>query len=189
GPGDGHPRALGDGVGAEANEGRGFVPVGAAGGEAGPPIAEPAYRKVLRSVAAGVQERVSAWREGREEPDETNDGDKPTEVAVAEPEMGTRESGVSGRRALGVETDEAVLRAILAELRAQRRAGGGLAGGGRREFDGVTVFALVLQMVAVVCLLGGLLMGAGEVALFVKWLGVGLMAQLASIGLVLYSRG
>ncbi|MEM1213129.1 MAG: HAD family hydrolase [Planctomycetota bacterium] len=181
--------------------GRGFVPVGAGGGDAGPPIAEPAYRKVLRSVAAGVQERVSAWRDGREETDQperqeadqvseaSDGGDRGGEAPEDRAESPVAETARVTPVTEASEADSAVLRAILAELRAQRRTGSGVAGAGRREFDGVMVFALVLQMAAVVCLLGGLFMGAGDLVLLVKWLGAGVMAQVASIGLVVFSRG
>jgi D-glycero-D-manno-heptose 1,7-bisphosphate phosphatase len=74
---------------------------------------------------------------------------------------------------------ERLLRSILQELRNQR--------GGRERFSYLTVVAIVLQMIAGVCLIGGLLMG-GDAVLFFKWISVGLMMQLATLAALLFSR-
>lgn len=72
------------------------------------------------------------------------------------------------------------LRLILQELRTQR--------GGAGEFSFITIIAVALQLVAIVCLLGGLFMGGTDDGLFIRWLGVGLMAQLTAIATLLYGR-
>lgn len=77
------------------------------------------------------------------------------------------------------ETDK-TLRLILHELRAQR--------GASQEFSFLTIIAVAMQLIAVVCLLGGLFMGSGDDGLFLRWLGAGLMAQLLAISTMLYGR-
>lgn len=76
--------------------------------------------------------------------------------------------------------DDKTLRMILHELRAQR--------GTDQEFSFLTIIAVALQLVAIVCLLGGLFMGGGDDGLFLRWIGVGVMAQLTSIATLLYGR-
>ncbi len=75
---------------------------------------------------------------------------------------------------------EKSLRLILQELRAQR--------GGETDLSYLKTFALVLQMVAAVCLIGGLWMGAGDTDLFLRWTVSGLMVQLGAIMCLLYAR-
>ncbi|MEX0652838.1 MAG: HAD-IIIA family hydrolase [Phycisphaeraceae bacterium] len=75
---------------------------------------------------------------------------------------------------------ETTLRQILHELRHQRDASHG--------FSYATVLAIVLQMVAGVCLLGGLWMGAGDTDLFFRWIGAGIIVQGATIATLLFPR-
>lgn len=73
-----------------------------------------------------------------------------------------------------------LLRMMLQELRAQR--------GASQDFSFLTIVAVALQLVAVICLLGGLFMGSGDDGLFFRWLGAGLIAQLMAISTLLYGR-
>jgi D-glycero-D-manno-heptose 1,7-bisphosphate phosphatase len=75
---------------------------------------------------------------------------------------------------------EKTLKLILQELRTQRN--------GAQEFSFVTIIAVALQLVAIICLLGGLFMGGADDGLFMRWLGVALMAQLIAIASMLYGR-
>ena len=75
---------------------------------------------------------------------------------------------------------EQTLRQILQELRSQRKVGG--------EFTYAGVMAIVLQMVAGVCLLAALLMGAGDNDLFFRWMSCALMLQLATLAMLLFRR-
>ncbi len=79
-----------------------------------------------------------------------------------------------------LEADNKTLRLILHELRAQR--------GQDHEFSFLTIIAVALQLVAIVCFLGGLFMGSGEDGLFLRWLGAGIMAQLTAITTLVYGR-
>ncbi|MFN3167402.1 MAG: HAD-IIIA family hydrolase [Phycisphaeraceae bacterium] len=72
------------------------------------------------------------------------------------------------------------LKLILQELRSQRN--------GAQEFSFVTIIAVALQLVAIICLLGGLFMGGADDGLFFRWLAVALMAQLIAIATLLYGR-
>lgn len=72
------------------------------------------------------------------------------------------------------------LRLILQELRAQR--------GSTSEFSYLTIIAVALQLVAIICLLGGLFMGGGSDGVFLRWAAVGLMSQLIAIATLLYGR-
>ena len=72
------------------------------------------------------------------------------------------------------------LRMILQELRSQR--------GGEDEFSYMSIFAIVLQLVAAVCLLGGLWMGADDQAVFLRWIGAGVLIQLATIAILMFNR-
>ncbi|MEM9345680.1 MAG: HAD-IIIA family hydrolase [Planctomycetota bacterium] len=77
------------------------------------------------------------------------------------------------------ESDK-TLRLILHELRAQR--------GSDQEVSFITIIAIALQLVAIVCLLGGLFMGGENDSVFLRWLGVSIMAQLTAIATLLYGR-
>ncbi len=72
------------------------------------------------------------------------------------------------------------LRLILQELRTQRAA--------TQDFSFLTIIAVALQLVAIICLLGGLFMGNADDGLFLRWLGAGVVAQLLSISTLLYGR-
>ncbi|MEO0475244.1 MAG: HAD-IIIA family hydrolase [Planctomycetota bacterium] len=75
---------------------------------------------------------------------------------------------------------EKTLRLILHELRAQRGEG--------QEFSFLAIIAVALQLVAIICLLGGLFMGGENDGVFLRWLGAGIMAQLTAIATLLYGR-
>lgn len=75
---------------------------------------------------------------------------------------------------------EKTLRMILQELRSQRGSSG--------EFSYLTIIAVVLQLIAIVCLLGALWMGGAELSLFLRWLGVALMAQLGVIATLMFGK-
>ena len=77
-------------------------------------------------------------------------------------------------------TSEQTLRQILQELRSQRKVGG--------EFTYAGVMAIVLQMVAGVCLLAGLLMGAGDDGLFLRWMACAVLLQLATLAMLLFRK-
>lgn len=72
------------------------------------------------------------------------------------------------------------LRQILQELRNQRTASS--------DFSYLSVVAIVLQLVVLVCLLAALMLGRDEDALFFRWLGSGLLIQLATIAALLIGR-
>ena len=72
------------------------------------------------------------------------------------------------------------LREILQELRNQRKVGS--------DFSYTTVFAIVLQMVAAVCLLGALALGGTDTDLFMRWISVGILLELATIVILLLRR-
>ncbi|MFK7789208.1 MAG: D-glycero-alpha-D-manno-heptose-1,7-bisphosphate 7-phosphatase [Phycisphaeraceae bacterium] len=78
------------------------------------------------------------------------------------------------------ESDKKTLRLILHELRAQR--------GQDQEFSFLTIIAVALQLVAIICLLGGLFMGGTDDGVFLRWLGTGIMAQLIAIATLIYGR-
>lgn len=73
-----------------------------------------------------------------------------------------------------------LLRMMLQELRSQR--------GSSQEFSFLTIVAVALQLTAVVCLLGGLFMGSEGDGMFLRWMGVALVAQLMSIATLLFER-
>jgi len=73
------------------------------------------------------------------------------------------------------------LRLILQELRQQR-------GTHHEQFSYPKLIAIVLQMIAAICLLGGLWMGSGDTDLFWRWMGAGLIMQGATIAMLLFDR-
>ena len=97
-------------------------------------------------------------------------------------------------RATGPESDDTIqstpprtipaertLREILQELRNQRVD--------QDEFTHTHMMAIILQLFAALCLLGALMFGqGGEDGAFMRWLGVGLLVQLAVIATLLFNR-
>jgi D-glycero-D-manno-heptose 1,7-bisphosphate phosphatase len=73
-------------------------------------------------------------------------------------------------------------RLILQELRTQRGSSG--------EFQQLGVVAIVVQAVALLCMLGALWMGGGDGgdSAFFRWIGVAIVLQLAVIATLLFSR-
>ena len=129
-------------------------------GDRDKPEASPA---VSATPPAEPSETPAAGGNGRSAP--------PPDAPPAAPQPITRvESG---------ETTK-VLKQILQELRAQRGEGEG--------FSSLTVVAIVLQMVAGLCLAGGLWMGGDDTGLFLRWLGAGLLVQLATLAMLLFAR-
>ncbi|MDX1683087.1 MAG: HAD family hydrolase, partial [Phycisphaeraceae bacterium] len=74
-------------------------------------------------------------------------------------------------RISGSATQEQLLRQLLQEVRDQ--------GGRLNEHTYIDVVAIVLQMVAILCLLGGLVMGQSDTPMFLRWLAAGILVQLA----------
>lgn len=79
-----------------------------------------------------------------------------------------------------VADDSTVLRQILQELRGQR--------GGNSDFAYTRMFAVVLQMVAIVCFAWALYVSGDDMTLFLKTLGASLMLQLGTIAMLLYGK-
>ncbi|MCC7146148.1 MAG: HAD-IIIA family hydrolase [Phycisphaeraceae bacterium] len=101
-----------------------------------------------------------------------------TEAAPAQVAPGEKTEPARERRP--APSAEQTLREILGELRNQRDSGD--------EFSWMHILALVLQVVAVVCLFGALSMGKQDMVLYQRWLGVGLLVQMMTITLLLFRR-
>ncbi len=86
--------------------------------------------------------------------------------------------GMSGAAASA--GSDPTLRQILQELRNLRST--------ESEFSYLSVFAIVLQMIAFVCLLGALAMSGADLDLFIRWISCGLAIQLATIAILLFRR-
>lgn len=79
-------------------------------------------------------------------------------------------------------TSDTLLRQILHELRSQNQRSA------MKDWSTLGYVAIVLQLVAGLCLLAGLLMGQGNDLVFIKWLGTGILMQLAVIAILLFDR-
>lgn len=79
----------------------------------------------------------------------------------------------------GATSETRLLKQILSELRSQRVGGSGMAP--------LHMMAMILQLVAVICLIGGLWMAADNTELFMRWAWCGLMVQLGVIASLLMS--
>jgi len=75
---------------------------------------------------------------------------------------------------------EMTLRQILQELRSQRHV--------HSDFSYVRMIAVVMQIVAAFLLVAGLLLGAEDADVFVRWVVTAILAQLATIALLLFAR-
>ena len=100
---------------------------------------------------------------------------RPADATTAEPTLGE-----PAREPADHDETAKLLRQMLQELRAQR--------GDAPEFTSLTIVAIVMQMAAVLCLVGGLWMGGEDQGLFLRWLGAGLLVQMATIALLLFDH-
>jgi len=170
--------------------------------EGGEPVAEAAP-KATPDVKAAVKRKPRPFRPleklVEEPPDDDAQDEAPRDVgeaavAAAPSTAATDDAVVEVDRADADEVEppprrrrgkpptpkaEVTLREILAELRNQRTAGD--------DFSYVKVLAIVLQLTAGVCLLAALLMGRGESTVFFQWLGTGILLQMATIAMLLFS--
>lgn len=76
--------------------------------------------------------------------------------------------------------DNLTLRQILQELRNQRSGGS--------DFSYLSMLAIVLQMVALVCLLAAFFLGGSDQDSFVRWISTAVLIQLATIATLKFGR-
>ncbi|QDU71743.1 hypothetical protein [Mucisphaera calidilacus] len=101
---------------------------------------------------------------------------KPAEAEVSR--SVPREAPAAGEKGTQRASNEArLLKQILSELRSQRSAGSGMAP--------LHMVAMILQLVALICLIGGLWMASDNVELFMRWAWSGVMVQLAAVTVLL----
>ncbi|MBX2851770.1 MAG: HAD-IIIA family hydrolase [Phycisphaeraceae bacterium] len=142
-------------------------------GDDAPIVAKP-FRKRHQAEAA-VAEQAGPPAEATTQPAPT----PPPAPTIPEPIRQAKERKQAAASQSESDSDK-TLRMILHELRAQR--------GKDQEFTFLAIVAVALQLVAVVCLLGGLFMGGDNDGIFLRWLGAGVMAQLTAIATLLYGR-
>ncbi len=92
----------------------------------------------------------------------------------------TKESAAHDSELPSTTTVHATLRQILQELRNQR--------GNVQEFTALGYLAIVLQVVAAVCLIAAFMMGPHEEGGFNQWLGCAIFVQLTVISVLLFDR-
>ena len=76
--------------------------------------------------------------------------------------------------------DNLTLRQILQELRNQRSGGS--------DFSYLSVLAIVLQMVVLVCLLAAFFLGGNDQDSFIRWISTAVLIQLATIATLRFGR-
>jgi len=113
------------------------------------------------------------------EPVATPDPPKPAPEPEAAPAATMPDPGPPVTETVDVTT-EPVLRQILQELRNSRNAAS--------EFSYIRMFATVIQMVALVCLIGAFWMGGDELADIVRWMSTAVFLQLFVIAMLLFGR-
>ncbi len=132
-----------------------------------------------------VAQEQPAKEEDHSEPEETPEIDSPEEDSLtqqATPAVSVNDDDRPAPVAVvpAVTSTDRTLSQILQELRNRRAAD--------MDFSYQHTFAIVLQMVAGVCLLGALWMGGSDFEAFVRWIGVGLVLQLATIAMLIFRR-
>ena len=123
-----------------------------------------------------VEEEVTEEVERQDEPVGGANGQVSSEVGDDVAGLGDSPS-VSGHGDVSLET---VVRQILQELRSQRQVDG--------DFSYVHVVAIILQMIAVTCLLGALWLGSGDLEAFVRWIMAAMVLQIATVAALLFRR-
>ncbi len=99
-----------------------------------------------------------------------------------EEKPGVNEGGQVGGHVggqVGGRSDQ-LLRQILQELKDQAAAS--------RDFSTIQMMALVLQMIALTCVVGAFLMGDEEMFTFTRWIGLAIMLQLGVVTALLFDR-
>jgi D-glycero-D-manno-heptose 1,7-bisphosphate phosphatase len=107
----------------------------------------------------------------------------PAGVVAAEPEPPAQPLPPPAAGAPDMESFSHVpetLRQILQELRHQRSDAA--------DFTYITAIGVILQMIALVCFLGALLMGQAEDGVFMRWMLSGILIQLATIATLLFAK-
>ncbi|NBC11608.1 MAG: HAD-IIIA family hydrolase [Planctomycetes bacterium] len=122
----------------------------------------------------GEEERPPVLRRKPRPAEEAKPAEAPTEKTPPPPaEAPTLEEPPPGA--------ERTLRLILQELRQQRNGPG--------DFNALSLGAIVLQLLALICLGGALVMPEpGDLDLLLKWLGAAVIVQLATLALLLFAR-
>lgn len=106
----------------------------------------------------------------------------PNNLVADPPETALGSSASHASEDLSSEGAEKSLRLILQELRQQR--------GVDADHSNLRLLAMVTQMMALICLLAALWLGAGDeqIDVFIRWIMTAVLAQLATIALILFSR-
>ncbi|MBI1338179.1 MAG: HAD-IIIA family hydrolase [Phycisphaera sp.] len=102
-------------------------------------------------------------------------------VRAPQPEAQTEAQPEATSRSQSPESQD-TLRLILQELRNHRAHASG------SDFSTSALVAVVLEMIAVMCVVAGLTVASNSDGAFVRWLGVGVFVQLATIAVLLFRR-
>ena len=128
--------------------------------------------------AHGGSERASA--EGADSQSDGGVDAAAVEASAPQPRGIPGHEDATNTAAAGDDDTARLLRQVLRELRHQRLASA--------EFSTAGLIAAVLQVLAIVCLLGGLWMSGADGAVFMRWLGTAVMLQLATIAVLLFPK-
>jgi len=152
-----------------------------------PLVSKPIRRRATEPQGKTPTPRRSGGTEPAVSDTQPEPADQPSETAPPGEIPSTIRKAIERKQDQAIHADpdqsperEKLLRMILKELRAQR--------GVNQEFSFLTIIAVALQLVGVVCLLGGFFMGSGDDGLFLRWFGAAVTAQLMSIATLMYGR-
>jgi len=132
-----------------------------------PPREAPGEAAEARGAGPGAEKRAPGAAEVAKE-------------TVPEPEAGEPARAEAKRPAPAASsaTLERLARQILQAVREGQA--------GRESNASLNLLAMVLQLFVAICLLGALVMGRSDVELFMRWIGVGVLVQLAAITTLLF---
>ena len=145
-----------------------------------PSLTTPTAVPDLRVTAS--QDLSDTVSQGPVEPIEAEEGSRDESRASSGSMSSRAQSSATdqnnGSDASRIPADQ-TLREILQELRNQRSLA--------KDFSYTTVLAIVVQMVAIVCLIGALLLGT-EAAAFMRWISVAVFLELTTVAILRFRR-
>jgi len=146
-----------------------------------PPTRVRPFRPWMMGPADGTQDSTDQEAVSKVQPVAAQERSEDSSPAVEPPPPAELTDDVETTSAgPGRVPIDQTLRQILQELRNQRAVDA--------DFSYQDTIAIVLQMLAVVCVLGALWMGSNNLDLFVRWAVVGLAVQLATIAMLMFRK-